>query len=625
MLKAGRRAGGRNRSLTVAARISHAARGHGTQRRVPSTSRERKASGRIRLVHGMPRVRPGPPHVLVHTADSTDVRRFGSPTAEAMGHPARLAAVRHERGRRGQCELSMDRPPFNPDLVRLPADERRAATAGPLTVSQLTALVKDAIQSALPATVHVVGEISNLKRHSSGHVYLTLKDSASELACVMWRSSAASLKFEPKDGLEVIATGSVDVFERAGRYQLYIRKLEPRGVGALELAFRQLCEKLGKEGLFDDRHKQPLPTYPLRIVLVTSPTGAAVADMIRTIERRFPCVHLLVYPVRVQGKGAAEEIAAAVHRVNLQADELGGVDVMIVGRGGGSLEDLWAFNEEVVARAIFASRIPVISAVGHEVDVTIADLVADVRAATPTAAAEIAVPLLDDLLDDLIAHQARLTRAIGGLSELLAARLAGLLHRPGFHEPLRMVQRRGQVIDELANRLQHSFVARLRTMRGRLDRLEPVLQRIAPQRFLLRVSVSLRDLEHRLHRSIGTCAAGADRALEAAGARLDRDSPGRRLPQLAEHLDRLAEAVPASMRHRLSLAVERLRRSEDVLAALSYRSVLGRGYSITRTKKGRALVRSVRQLNDGERIVTQLTDGEVESDVVNRRQLELFD
>ncbi|MGB2985068.1 MAG: exodeoxyribonuclease VII large subunit, partial [Phycisphaerae bacterium] len=323
---------------------------------------------------------------------------------------------------RGQIDGTMTRQPFNPNLIQAPAGERPGAAGGPLTVSQVTALVKQAIESALPSTIHVVGEISNFKRHSSGHLYFTLKDRFSELGCVMWRSAAATLKFKPADGLEVIATGTVEVFERTGRYQLYVRRIEPRGVGALELAFRQLCEKLSKEGLFDERHKQPLPAYPERMVLVTSPTGAAVADMLRTIERRFPCVQVFVFPVRVQGPGAASEIAAAIRRVNANSTALGGVDVMIVGRGGGSLEDLWPFNEEVVARAIHASRIPIISAVGHEVDVTIADLVADVRAATPTAAAELAVPVLEEVLAGLAAHESRLSRAVRAKIDILATR-----------------------------------------------------------------------------------------------------------------------------------------------------------------------------------------------------------
>ena len=205
------------------------------------------------------------------------------------------------------------RLPFDPSRIRPTKDAARRAPSV-LSGQQLTALIREALSRHLPRTVQVLGEIGDLSRPASGHVYFTLKDSHSELRCVMWRSAAAKLKFTPADGLEVVATGSIEVFERAGRYQLYIRTLQPRGEGALQLAFRQLCEKLNREGLFDEKHKKPLPPYPLRIALVTSPTGAAVADMLRTLERRYPCVHVLVYPVRVQGPGAAEEIAAAIRR-----------------------------------------------------------------------------------------------------------------------------------------------------------------------------------------------------------------------------------------------------------------------------------------------------------------------
>ena len=242
----------------------------------------------------------------------------------------------------------------------------------------------------------------------------------------------------------MVATGGIEVFERAGRYQLYVRKIEPRGVGALELAFRQLCEKLERQGLFDPTRKKPLPAYPRRIVIVTSPTGAAIADMIRTIERRYPCVNLLIYPVRVQGSGAAQEIARAVAQVNAHADALGGVDVMIVGRGGGSLEDLWAFNEEIVARALFASNIPVVSAVGHEVDITIADLVADVRAATPTAAAELVVPVLAEAVADIDRFDYRLRRGVASIVKLCRSQLTVLERRRVFREPLLFVRHREQ-------------------------------------------------------------------------------------------------------------------------------------------------------------------------------------
>ncbi|UCC29129.1 MAG: exodeoxyribonuclease VII large subunit [Phycisphaerales bacterium] len=518
----------------------------------------------------------------------------------------------------------MSRQPFNPDLISGPAAEPARTARGPLTVSQVTALVKQAIETALPPTVHVVGEISNFKRHSSGHLYFTLKDRFSELGCVMWSSSAAGLKFAPTDGLEVVATGAVEVFERAGRYQLYVRKLEPRGVGALELAFQQLCEKLSKEGLFDERHKRPLPAYPSRIALLTSPTGAAIADMLLTIERRYPCVHVLIYAVRVQGPGAADEIAAAIRSINDNDASLGGIDLAIVGRGGGSLEDLWAFNEETLARAIFASRIPVISAVGHEVDVTIADLVADVRAATPTAAAELAVPVLEEVLADLSTQESRLSRAMSGRAELLTTRVSAVLQRAPFREPVDLVRRREQIVDELSSRMHRSVVRRAHGARRLIDTLEPVIQRIAPHTHLLKRAVELRDAEHRLRWAISTHLARAERPVSRCERRLDRVSPENVIPRFADRSGRAADALSAAMRHRLSLHQECLRRCEQRLKAMGYQSVLGRGFSISRTKKGRVIVRSLNQLNDGQRVVTQVTDGEFESEVVNLKQLELF-
>ena len=526
----------------------------------------------------------------------------------------------------------MARRPFNPNLIQVPPEERVPTTAGmrtsggaPLTVSQVTVMVSQAIESALPPTLHVLGEISNLKRHSSGHLYLTLKDLRSELSCVMWRSQAAKLKFDPADGLEVIATGGIEVFERAGRYQLYIRRLEPRGVGSLELAFRQLCEKLDREGLFDEQHKKPLPAYPTRIVVITSPTGAAVVDILRTIERRFPCLHVLVFPVPVQGEGAANKIAKAVHRVNAEAGHLGGVDLIIAGRGGGSLEDLWAFNEEVVARAIHASRIPIISAVGHEVDVTIADLVADVRAATPTAAAELAVPVLDDVLADVASHATRLTLSVRARVDLLTARLTGLIHRNMFREPLHPIHRREQVVDEIAGRMLTALLNRLRTGRTRLDSREPVIQRIAPHAYLLHTSRRLSRSEHRLRWAMSNRLATAQRVCDDRAQRLRRANPGLVVPHLRAGLDQLQHLMTTSMHHRCSLLAECVRRQQQRLSAMGYKSVLGRGFSITRAKKGRSVVRSPGQLKDRQRVITELADGEFESEVVNLNQLELFE
>jgi exodeoxyribonuclease VII large subunit len=519
----------------------------------------------------------------------------------------------------------MAREPFNPNLIPEPEVAAPSPDRQPITVSQVTNMVRRAIESGLPATLHVVGEISNLKRHDSGHVYFTLKDAASELSCVMWRSAAATLKFDPTNGLSVIATGRVEVFERAGRYQLYARKLEPRGVGALELAFRQLCEKLEAEGLFQAQRKRPLPAYPKRIVLVTSSSGAAVADMIRTIERRYPCVSILLYPVRVQGDGAASEIADAVRRVNENQDRLGGVDLMIVGRGGGSLEDLWAFNEERVARAIVASRIPIVSAVGHETDVSIADLVADVRAATPTAAGEIAVPVLDDVLTQLAGVAARFDRTIAAQVQLATARLIGVCQRATLREPMAGIARRGQVIDELASRLAGRMLRRLQALRGTLGRLEPTLQRIAPHAHLTRQTLRCRDAEYRLRWALRSSVGRATARVDRVSRKLDRSSPAHKIPALAERLARVDRSVSTAAQHRLHMAREGVYGRDRRLRAVGYESVLGRGFSVTRTKKGRCVVRSIEQLSDRDRVVTQVADGEFESQVVNLNQLELFE
>ena len=519
----------------------------------------------------------------------------------------------------------MARTPFNPDLVKPPEEPASPQARGVLSVGQLTELVKRALESALPATVHVVGELSNLKQHSSGHWYFTLKDRAAELSCVMWRSAAGKVKFDPGDGLEVIATGRVEVFERQGRYQLYVRKLEPRGVGALELAFRQLRDRLEAEGLFDPKHKQPLPTFPRRIALVTSPTGAAVVDMLRTLQRRYPCLTVLLSPVRVQGEGAAAEIAAAIRLVNAQREALGGVDVIIAGRGGGSLEDLWAFNEEVVVRAVFASRIPVISAVGHEVDVTLADLVADVRAATPTAAAELAVPLREELLDDLADQALRLARGVRHGAVLARTRLTGLLQRRAFSDAHALVRHRGQALDEVASRSSRAVAARLYAGQARVAAGAASVQRGAPHAVLRVKSERLHEVARRLDRLTEQRVAHSLERLRRQRGHLQRHHPAHTLPLGKLRLEALARRTRLGIRQRFGLSAEQLHAQAGKLEALSYRSVLGRGFSITRLKQRHKLVRSVADLRDGARIITEMTDGEVESEVVNLTQLELFE
>ncbi|MDW7760779.1 MAG: exodeoxyribonuclease VII large subunit [Acidobacteriota bacterium] len=265
-------------------------------------------------------------------------------------------------------------------------DEIHSGTDRVYTVSELTRLVKGVLETALPQ-VWVEGEISNFHRHSSGHIYYTLKDEKSQIRAVLFRGDARRAVFEMKDGLQVVCRGRINVYEPRGEYQIVVDLVEPKGKGALQLAFEQLRDKLKSEGLFDPARKKKIPVFPKKIGIVTSPRGAAIADILRILDRRFARVHILLYPVKVQGEGAADEIAAAIEYFGRRGD----MDVLIVGRGGGSIEDLWAFNEEKVARAIAACPVPVISAVGHEVDFTIADFAADLRASTPSAAAEIVV------------------------------------------------------------------------------------------------------------------------------------------------------------------------------------------------------------------------------------------
>jgi len=313
------------------------------------------------------------------------------------------------------------------------------------TVTEITREIRGILEETFP-TIWVEGEISNYTLHSSGHRYFSLKDENAQIRCTLWRFRGERLGFEPEDGMEVIALGNISVYERNGQYQLDVIELIPAGLGKLEIAFQRLKEKLFCEGLFDEEHKKSIPKFPETIGLVTSPTGAAIKDIIKIIYKRFPSVKIIVNPVRVQGKGAAEEIAQAIDEFN----QLAKIDVMIVGRGGGSLEDLWAFNEEIVARAIYCSEIPVISAVGHQIDFTISDFVADLRAPTPSAAAQMVVKDKEELLKELRSNAQKLTSYQTSLIEYLKQRLKAAQQSYGFRRPLDLISQRSQRIDELA-------------------------------------------------------------------------------------------------------------------------------------------------------------------------------
>ena len=319
-----------------------------------------------------------------------------------------------------------------------------------VSVSELNGRVKALIERDVALQdVFVQGEISNYKLYPSGHHYFSLKDAEGSLRCVMFRGSASKLKFRPENGMKVVANGRVSVFPRDGTYQLYVNDLIPHGTGDLHIAFEQLKEKLSKEGLFDSEHKKPIPRFPRRVALITSEAGAAVRDMIRVLGTRYPLAQVIVMPVRVQGVEAPPEIVAALQYANTHRV----ADVIITGRGGGSIEDLWAFNDEGVARAIFASTIPVISAVGHEPDVTIADFVADLRAATPSNAAEMAVPHVDELREILDSNQTRMSGMIQRMLNQYRTRITDIAQKPVMESPLAYIQQRRQTYAHVRERL----------------------------------------------------------------------------------------------------------------------------------------------------------------------------
>ncbi|MBQ6239669.1 MAG: exodeoxyribonuclease VII large subunit [Firmicutes bacterium] len=335
-----------------------------------------------------------------------------------------------------------------------------------LTVSQVNAYVKRILsQDVLLSRVQITGEISNFRRHSSGHLYFALKDAGAAVSAVMFASDTVTLRFLPRDGIRVIVSGSVSLYEKTGQYQLYVHSMVPDGVGALYQAFEELKNKLQQEGLFDESRKRPLPAFPRKVGLVTSPTGAAVQDMIRVTKRRNPGIQLVLIPVLVQGEAAAASIVAGI-----QTAQKSGADVLIVGRGGGSIEDLWPFNEESVARAIAASEIPVISAVGHETDFTIADFAADTRAATPSMAAELAVPVAAEVLASVDTLLRRMNLAISGRIRTARQALDAIAARPFYRRPQDLLVTRRQDIDIADTALRNALRRQLDTRRHELDK-----------------------------------------------------------------------------------------------------------------------------------------------------------
>ena len=356
------------------------------------------------------------------------------------------------------------------------------------TVTELTARIKLALERGF-SEVALRGEISNLSRPRSGHVYFSLKDDAASIRAVLWKSEAERLVFDLADGMAVKVWGKLAVYAPRGEYQVTVRRIEPEGIGALELAFRQTVARLAAEGLFDPSRKKPLPRFPRRIVVVTSPTGAAIRDLLQVTGRRWPLTEILIAPAKMQGLGAGEEVAAALALANRVA----GADLIIIARGGGSLEDLWAFNEEVVARAIAGSRLPVVSAVGHEVDTTIADLVADLRAATPSVAGELCVPDIQELIQQLDRLGDRIARAGRSRIEQARLRLVTLSERAARAGRSRIEQARLRLVT-LSERADRAIHRGLDDRRHRLARLAAGLEALSPLGVLARgYSITLRD------------------------------------------------------------------------------------------------------------------------------------
>lgn len=347
------------------------------------------------------------------------------------------------------------------------------------TVSQINGYVKKILDHNIVLNnIWIKGEISNFKHHYSGHMYITLKDESSVLKAVMFRSSAQSLAFEPSDGMKVLARGRISVYEAGGSYQLYIEEMIPDGVGELYIAYEQLKKQLEAEGLFDEAHKKSIPRFPKTVGVVTAPTGAAVRDIINVISRRYPMAEIIIYPAQVQGVGAAQSVVRAIEYFNATGE----ADTLIVGRGGGSIEDLWAFNEEITARAIFASDIPIISAVGHETDFTIADFVADLRAPTPSAAAEIAVPSVIELRNRIHTDENRISRNIAGRIE--SSRL--LLKRFKMKTPKDRIDDYNLKLDSLLRNMHSNFKMKDMSLKRQLASLAAKLDALSPLQTLSR-------------------------------------------------------------------------------------------------------------------------------------------
>ncbi|MBB3109184.1 exodeoxyribonuclease VII large subunit [Paenibacillus phyllosphaerae] len=435
------------------------------------------------------------------------------------------------------------------------------------SIKEITRYIKMKLESDIVlGDVWLRGEISNFTHHSSGHMYFTLKDEGSRLKCIMFASHNQRLPFKPKEGAKVLARGNFSVYERDGNYQFYVTQMQPDGIGSLYLAYEQLKQKLDQEGLFSPTRKRAIPRFPKAVGIITSPTGAAVRDIIITLQRRYPSVPVLLFPVLVQGSGAAPAIVKAIETMNRLAE----VDVLIVGRGGGSLEELWAFNEESVARSIAASEIPIISAVGHETDFTIADFVADLRAATPTAAAELAVQNVQELRSQLASQQARLIQSLRGAVRSRKEKLGRLQRSPVFINPRRYLLQQAERLDRLQERLASRTHRQAERSRDRLLRLQTALAAASPQ----------------------------ERAFRE----------GRRVEQAERRLQLAMTGTLKARKQELGAVLKQL----DALSPLK---VMARGYGLVYDEQEQRLIKSIEDVQLGDMVKVKLADGQLDCQV----------
>ncbi|MGG4268326.1 exodeoxyribonuclease VII large subunit [Peribacillus simplex] len=435
-----------------------------------------------------------------------------------------------------------------------------------LSVSALTKYIKRKFDADPHLqNVYIKGEISNFKQHTSGHMYFTLKDEKARLLSVMFAANNKGMKFLPENGMKVLVKGDISLYEAGGQYQLYVKSMAPDGVGDLYLAYEQLKKKLEASGLFLAEHKKPIPQYPKSVGVITSPTGAALRDILTTIKRRYPIARIIVYPALVQGNNAAKSIAKAISMANARAES----DVLIVGRGGGSIEELWAFNEEIVAESIYDSDIPIISAVGHETDFTIADFVADMRAPTPTGAAELAVPHLNEIHERLMNRKNRLTRSIRETVNFERTRLTRMERSYAFRYPQKMYEQKLEQLDKSMDRLGRSSTRYFMKKRDELNQINDILKKQHPEQ----------------------------------AVKKSKD-------ELQQHVKVLRRAMEAIYRQKSQQFVH----ITATLSALSPLKIMERGYGLV-FAEDETLVKSTQQVTKGDRIAVSIKDGTLECEI----------